>query len=452
MKNKTVRFLALLMSGTLALTGLAGCGHSSLSSTAESGLMGNVKEDAAASTADTDDSGSDSEEDDPSDDMIGKYVSQGYENPSFGFVISLPDSYSLTSRATFTGVDEDEIEASNSESTYDSIRSAIALGTTCVFEAADDNSDTFIYLNIEKSSAGEWDDEKKIAENSVFDEDDIKEYFDDDTGITDFQNNVEEIQFLGEKHCVGQYTFKQNGTPFYGVTIFFISEDKQYLLSININGSDLDAVDQADEFFSIYSGSNLTEQSASSNTEEAEEPSVGIISGSVYRNDYFGLQCSLEDPWSYQTEDDMEASDNYASSDEELKSILEAGNTAIDMGAVYDTEEKYQSLNVNITKGDEQISGNTDAAVDELLQEESFGESLLSQLEEMGYENVNMTIESHEFMGKERKEVKITGEASGVKCYWSQVYLLKGSYVMVVTAFSAVDDSCQEILSAFSSL
>ena len=33
-----------------------------------------------------------------SNDMIGRYVSQGYENPSFGFAIALPDTYTLEKR------------------------------------------------------------------------------------------------------------------------------------------------------------------------------------------------------------------------------------------------------------------------------------------------------------------------------------------------------------------
>ena len=43
------------------------------------------------------------------------------------------------------------------------------------------------------------------------------------------------------------------GVPFYGVTVYLVNkQDPCYLLAVNILGSDLDAVDQADQFFSVY--------------------------------------------------------------------------------------------------------------------------------------------------------------------------------------------------------
>ena len=42
-------------------------------------------------------------------------------------------------------------------------------------------------------------------------------------------------------------------SPFYGVTVYLVNEqDPRYLLAIDILGSDLNAVDQADQFFSVY--------------------------------------------------------------------------------------------------------------------------------------------------------------------------------------------------------
>ena len=41
--------------------------------------------------------------------MIGRYVSQGYENPSFGFAINLPDTYTLEKRSSLELPDADTI-------------------------------------------------------------------------------------------------------------------------------------------------------------------------------------------------------------------------------------------------------------------------------------------------------------------------------------------------------
>ncbi len=253
-----MKIFALSMAGCLCLSGLTGCGGMEMSSagtssTSDDGLMGAVKEEA--DTSDESNADAAGEEDEVSDDMIGKYVSQGYENPSFGFAISLPDTYTLEKRTSLELIDEDTIESSNSESTYDWIRSMIAMASATVF-AADDES-TYIELNIhnvaEIYGATVWDDEKTIAENSVMTEEDIKESVGEDAQITEFQNNVEEITFLGEKHYAAQYTFKNSDIPFFGVTVYLVNEqDPRYLLAVDILGSDLDAVDQADQFFSVY--------------------------------------------------------------------------------------------------------------------------------------------------------------------------------------------------------
>ena len=217
--------------------------------------MGSAKKEADKS----DDSEADSadKEDKISDDMIGRYVSQGYENSSFGFAINLPDTYTLEKRSSLELPDADTIESSNSEDTYDWIRSMVAIASATVFEAQDEN--TYIELNIQNASAStlntesKWDDEKTIAENSVMTEESLKEQMGEDAQITEFQNNVEEITFLGEKHYAAQYTFKNYDTPCYGVTIFLVNEqDPRYLLAINISGLELNAVDQASQFFSVY--------------------------------------------------------------------------------------------------------------------------------------------------------------------------------------------------------
>lgn len=257
MRNQKVKIFALVMAGCLCLSGLTGCGGIKMSPTdssskSDDGFMGSVKEEDTSDKSSADAAG---EKDEVSDDMIGKYVSQGYENPSFGFSISLPDTYTLTNRNNVALSDADTIESSNSESVYDYLKSLISMGSATVFEA--ENENTYIELDIQNAAALDktitWDEEKKIAENSVTTEEDVKESMGEDAQITEFQNNVEEITFLGEKHYAAQYTFKNYDVPYYGVTVYLVSkQDSRYLLAVNIFGVDLNAVDQADQFFSVY--------------------------------------------------------------------------------------------------------------------------------------------------------------------------------------------------------
>ena len=124
MRNRKVKIFALVMAGCLCLSGLTGCGGGikmttdDTSSKSDSGLMGSAKKEAEKS--DESEADSADEEDKISDDMIGRYVSQGYENPSFGFAINLPDTYTLEKRSSLELPDADTIESSNSEDTYDS--------------------------------------------------------------------------------------------------------------------------------------------------------------------------------------------------------------------------------------------------------------------------------------------------------------------------------------------
>lgn len=262
MRNRKAKIFAFVTAGCLCFSGLTGCGEIAMtpadtsadtSSKEDEGLMGSVKEET--DTSDESETDAAGEADEVSDDMIGRYVSQGYENPSFGLAVSLPDTYTLENRNNIALSDADIIESSNSESTYDYLKSLVSLGSATVFAANDES--TYIELSLQNAAAIDgatvWDEEKTIAENSVMTEDDIKESVGEDAQITEFQNNVEEITFLGQKHYAAQYTFKNYDVPFYGVTVYLVNEqDPRYLLAVSLLGSDLDAVDQADQFFSVY--------------------------------------------------------------------------------------------------------------------------------------------------------------------------------------------------------
>ena len=241
MRNRKVKIFALVMAGCLCLSGLTGCGGGikmttdDTSSKSDSGLMGSAKKEADKS---------DESEADSAD-----------EDPSFGFAINLPDTYTLENRNNVALNDEDIVESSNSEGTYDYLKSLISLGSAVVFSAEDGN--TYIELNIQNAAVldktAKWDEEKNIAENSVMTEEDAKKLMGEDAQVTEFQNNVEEITFLGEKHYAAQYTFKNYDVSYYGVTVFLVNEqDSQYMLAVNIIGVDLNVVDQADQFFSVY--------------------------------------------------------------------------------------------------------------------------------------------------------------------------------------------------------
>lgn len=239
MRNRKVKIFALVMAGCLCLSGLTGCGGGikmttdDTSSKSDSGLMGSAKKEAEKS--DESEADSADEEDKISDDMIGRYVSQGYENPSFGFAINLPDTYTLENRNNVALNDADIVESSNSEGTYDYLKSLISLGSAVVFSAEDGN--TYIELNIQNAAVldktATWDEEKNIAENSVMTEEDAKKLMGEDAQVTEFQNNVEEITFLGASF-VERKKYSEDGEYSYSVNTLFtfayeVVGDKLYM-------------------------------------------------------------------------------------------------------------------------------------------------------------------------------------------------------------------------------
>ena len=179
MRNRKVKIFALVLAGCLSLSGLTGCGGGikmttdDTSSKSDSGLMGSAKKEAEKS--DESEADSADEEDKISDDMIGRYVSQGYENPSFGFAISLPDTYTLENRNNVALNDADIVESSNSEGTYDYLKS---LDESYLNELVSSSK-----ADIDKISKWDYqpDYELYVRHKSVYDN---PKYFEQEKGIT----------------------------------------------------------------------------------------------------------------------------------------------------------------------------------------------------------------------------------------------------------------------------
>lgn len=183
-----------------------------------------------------------------SNDMIGRYVENGYENPAFDFKITLPSTYTLDSRAIYTSADDDVITASNSSTTYDWIRSQLSLGASAtVFSATSD--EVMVYVNLQGLGYAydSWESEKVIAQNSAASyEDDLREGLEESLGssvqLTDFEYEVDKALIAGKRHYFGVYTCRINGLYYYGVEIYMRSDDNQHVLSVDIAGFDSDEI------------------------------------------------------------------------------------------------------------------------------------------------------------------------------------------------------------------
>ena len=188
-----------------------------------------------------------------SDDTIGKYVSQGYENPEYGFKVQLPESYVLEARESAVDLVEDEnedvVEKSNKDGAYAQVRLSAMNGAT-VFAADSENTTVIISLQTPGIGKDYWDEEEVIAESTAATyEQSLKDSIGDAGEITDFEMNHETFDFLGKTHARGLLKCQINGIPYYAEEIYLRAEDKKTILSISIGGFDANELIEAESYF-----------------------------------------------------------------------------------------------------------------------------------------------------------------------------------------------------------
>lgn len=192
-------------------------------------------------------------------DIMGQYVTQGYENPGYGFRIQLPETYTLQARESLVSlVDEegmDTIEKSNSDGAYSKIQTQAAAGTTALLFAANtSDSSSAIVVQLQTPGFGKdyWDEESVIAQNTAETfEESVKEVVGEDIAITNFETNVDTMEFAGKEHAVGMYKCLISGTPYYGAEIYLRSDDGKYLLAVDISSLSTDEITNMESYFSV---------------------------------------------------------------------------------------------------------------------------------------------------------------------------------------------------------
>lgn len=235
-------------------TGITVSKDQSSGSETETGSMGRILNPSNDETIVEETEKNRGKKDTASNDMIGKYVENGYENPEFGFQITLPSTYTLESRAIFIPAGEDAITSSNDSDTYDWIRSQLTLGANpTVFSATSD--EVWVYVNLQGLGYAydTWESEKVIAQNSAASyEDNLREGLEESLGsdvrLTDFEYEVDKGLIAGQVHYYGVYACRINGVYYYGIEIYMRSDDDQHVLTIDIAGFDPDEILNMDSY------------------------------------------------------------------------------------------------------------------------------------------------------------------------------------------------------------
>ncbi|MBQ9957787.1 MAG: hypothetical protein IJO89_01925, partial [Clostridia bacterium] len=119
---------------------------------------------------------------------------------------------------------------------------------------------------------------------------------------------------------------------------------------------------------------------------------------------------------------------------------------------IYDMQATKADSSANIVLNIEKIGSLSGALMSEEEYANSTLDGLKSGLESAGLSNIEASVTSVTFAGKEHAAIVVIGEAYGVKVYEKIVCFKKGKYVAAVAFASYNDDTTDEMLSYFYAL
>ena len=196
-----------------------------------------------------------------------------------------------------------------------------------------------------------------------------------------------------------------------------------------------------------------TESTPEPTVEPAPEDDVelGSMTGGVYKNDFVGISCTMDDNWTYYSEEEILALNGLvadSTDDEELAEQLRDSDSFYDMMA--ENGETLENVNI-VLENLGLIYGNTmDASgyIDVAL------ENLESQMKSMGMNVTSCEKVSFDFCGKETDGIYITSsmavEGMEIEVFQRMACVKAGTYMCVITACSYFEDTTMDVLNLFS--
>ncbi len=176
---------------------------------------------------------------------------------------------------------------------------------------------------------------------------------------------------------------------------------------------------------------------------------AGYVNGSVYRNEFFGIQYAPAAGYAFLSADDIEKIGNLSSElldDESIRESLESGQTVID----FLLTDVLMQNSVTCTLGKMSNSSFTteevEARIDELV-------PVLTQVyESKGFEDLICERSDVTFLDKETPCISISGSFSGTEIKMVQVFLVKEGYSATITIQADTDEKISTLVSMFTNL
>ena len=194
----------------------------------------------------------------------------------------------------------------------------------------------------------------------------------------------------------------------------------------------------------------------SSNTNAATQPQettvppteaefeIGSSTGNTYKNQFIGIQCTLDANWVFKTDEEIRAQNQATLGlvGDEYKDLLANAAIVYDMVAVHTNQ--MDTVNVVMEKM---------SVANLLMTEEQYlnlsKDSAVGGLQSMGFTVDKAEVTKIQFAGAEHAALTLEGSFSGIAFYETMVVVKCNGYIACITVGTWIENYCADIINQF---
>jgi len=192
-------------------------------------------------------------------------------------------------------------------------------------------------------------------------------------------------------------------------------------------------------------GSNQVDSDAADKDVESGKISLGEVENHTYRNDSFGISCTLTDEWVFLSHEEILSVNSLSA---ELMGD-ELAQQIADAPILYDMTANNPVTGASITVNMEKITILQAATLDLKATLESQFEGIRTGLSNIGYADVTITYEKVEVGGRQYDGATVHATIQGIDFYEVIFCYRQGQYIVNVTIGTLQTDTTADLLSTF---
>ncbi|MBR6165342.1 MAG: hypothetical protein IKQ45_05390 [Clostridia bacterium] len=171
---------------------------------------------------------------------------------------------------------------------------------------------------------------------------------------------------------------------------------------------------------------------------------LGTITGETYENSFLGIGCRLEG-WHYYTDEEIEETNQITMENlaAEIRKLA-SENIAV---MVAETADSLQNVNIQLRNVAQYTSVYNEVGLVSIAQSslDQFKESL----EASGMNDVDTHLDSVNISGEDIPGIGGSYTLSSYPIYFMQLWILRGDFLVYLTATTILEDQTEEVLSHF---